>query len=391
MSFELPVPLVPWLRERHWLAVDCAAAGFLLVALVGGALDRTPVFAVPTWLTVAAAVVAAALVAVRRLWPVPVLAAGLAANALLAALAVGGDPAVVVALSLYTATVTRPPRTSLVLLAAALTVSIPAEAVALLAGHPRPEAQAGTALILLSVLALTTAWALGAAARMRRLYAVRTTEQLTQQAVADERLRIARELHDVITHHMTLITVKASVASYLPDSRPEDVRAALAVIEATGRDALAELRRMLGVLRSDRVTAADEHLAPAPSLAGLPALAAGAAQAGVNVELDVDCGRELPAGIGLSAYRIVQEALTNVVKHAAPATCRVRVRIEDGELAVEVTDDGQHRRGVPPQAGGHGIPGMRERAALLGGQLEAQPMPHRGFRVAVRLPLAGAS
>ena len=390
MSSELAVPLVPWLRERHWVAADCVAALCLLAVLVAGALGRTPQFAVPGWLTVTVAVVAAALVAVRRLWPVPVLAAELAASAMLAALAVGGNPAVVVALALYTAAVTRPPRTSLVLLAVALLVSIPAEAVPLLAGQPRPEAQAGLALTGVSVLVLATAWALGTAVRVRRLYAVRTAGQLTRQAAAGERLRIARELHDVITHDLTLITVKASVASYLPGSRPDDMRAALAVIEATGRDALAELRRMLGVLRSDGANAGGVQLAPAPGLAGLPALAAGAEQAGVSVELDVDCGRELPAVIGLSAYRIVQEALTNVVKHAAPAACRVRVAVEDGELIVEVTDDGPRRRAAPPQADGHGIPGMRERAALFGGRLDAQPLPQRGFRVAARLPLAGA-
>lgn len=391
MTVDLAVPLVPWLRERHWLALDCVGAVVLLVVLVGGVLGRTPQFAVPAWLPVAAAVLAATLVAVRRLWPVGVLAVELVANGVLAALAVGGDPAVVVALALYTATVTRPPRASLGVLVVALVVTIPAEAVPLVAGQPRPEPLTGMTLMLVSALVMATAWALGAAVRMRRLYAARATEELTHRAVLDERLRIARELHDVITHGMTLITVQASVASYLTDSRPADVRATLAVIETTGRGALAELRRMLGVLRSDRGLSGDAHLTPTPGLADLATLAAAAEQAGVSVELDVTGERELPAAIGLSVYRIVQEALTNVVKHAAPAACRVHVGIGDGEIAVDVTDDGQHRPAAPSDTGGHGIIGMRERAALFGGRLDAEPLPCRGFRVAARLPLVSVS
>lgn len=387
MSVELAVPLLPWLRERQWLAVDRVAAVALLVVLAGGVLRRTPEFGAPEWVAVTAAVVAAALVAVRRRWPVAVLAVELAANALLAVLAVGGNPAVVVALALYTATVTRPPRASLVLLAVSLAVSVPAEAVPLLFGRPQPDLQTGLTLVLLSVLVLAAAWALGTAVRVRRLYAMRTTGKLTEQAVAEERLRIARELHDVITHGMTLMTVQASVASYLTDSRPEEVRAALAVIETTGRDALAELRRMLGVLRADGPAG---ELAPAPGLADLAALATSAEQAGVSVELDVAGDREVPAAIGLSVYRIVQEALTNVVRHAAPAVCRVRVGIGDEEITVDVTDDGQHRRAAPEPAG-HGIIGMRERAALFGGRLDAEPLPYRGFRVSARLSLSEGS
>ncbi len=389
------MPLLPWLRERHWWAVDCVGAAGLLAVLIAGVLGRAPQFDAPTWLIVSAAVVAGLLVAVRRLWPVAVLGVALVANAVLAVLTVGGNPAVLVALALYTATVRRPLRASLMLLAVALVVSLPAEAVPLVAGHPRPEPRTGMALLLVSVLVLVTAWALGAAVRGRWLYTLRSTEQVRDQAVTDERLRIARELHDVITHGMTLITVQASVASYLIDSRPEQVRAALDVIETTGRDALAELRRMLGVLRSDNVTPSGGQLAPTPGLADLPALTVAAEQAGVSVELDLDPQfdtiGELPAAIGLSVYRIVQEALTNVVKHAAPATCRIRVRIADREITVDVTDDGQHRRVARPEDGGHGIVGMRERAALFGGQLDAYPLPDRGFRVTARLPLARAS
>jgi signal transduction histidine kinase len=388
VSVELAAPLVPWLRERHWVAVDGLVAAALLGVLVGGALTRTGAFGAPGWLSVAACVLAAAPVAVRRRWPVPAFAVVLAGNAVLAALDVGGNPAVVVALALYTVAVRHAPRRSLVPLAVALGVSVPAEVVPLVTGTLRPEASVGATLITASVLVLTAAWALGLATRARRLYTARTAEQHTRRAVGDERLRIARELHDVVTHSMTLITVTASVASYLTESRPEEVRAALDVIESTGRGALTEMRRMLGVLRSDgAATGTDDQRAPAPGLPDVSALAERTTAAGVPVDLDIRGDGELPTAVALSAYRIVQEALTNVVRHAAPARCRVRIDIGDADVVIDVTDDG-HRH--PRAGGGHGIIGMRERVALFGGRLDAGPMPHGGFRVTARLPLASA-
>jgi signal transduction histidine kinase len=194
---------------------------------------------------------------------------------------------------------------------------------------------------------------------------------------------MARELHDVITHSMSLITVKASVANYLFDSRPDQVREALTVIEDTGRGVLAELRRMLGVLRADGSRA---QLQPAPGLDGLARLAEHAAEAGVRVDLDLDAVASVPDGMAQAAYRIVQEALTNVVKHAAPTYCRVRVGCSPQEVCIDVTDTGNPRRARAATAGGHGLIGMRERVALFGGEFTAGPVPGGGFRVTARLP-----
>ena len=249
-------------------------------------------------------------------------------------------------------------------------------------------------------LIIGAAWLLGYFAHNYRAYAARleertaelerAREELARRAVAEERLRLARELHDVVAHAMSVIAVQSGVGAHVADSRPGEVGKALAAIEATSRDALTELRRLLGVLRQDGDPQAS--LAPAPGLANLEGLLAEVAEAGLAVKLRVE-GRPapLPAGLDLSAYRIVQEALTNVVKHAGPAHAQVMICYRDHEVAVEVTDDG---RGVGAVAGdgrrgtGHGLIGMRERVAAFGGDLEVGPRPGGGFRVAARLPLA---
>jgi signal transduction histidine kinase len=189
---------------------------------------------------------------------------------------------------------------------------------------------------------------------------------------------------------MSVIAVQSGVGAHVADSRPEEVGKALAAIEATSRSALTELRRLLGVLRQD--SEPPGSLAPVPGLADLEALLAEVAKAGLAVRLRVEgTPAPLPAGLDLSAYRIVQEALTNVVKHAAPARAQVTIRYCDRELMVEVIDDG---RGAAAVAGdgrvgaGHGLVGMQERVAAFGGDLEVGPRPNGGFRVAARLPLA---
>jgi signal transduction histidine kinase len=247
---------------------------------------------------------------------------------------------------------------------------------------------------------LAAAWLLGHFAHTYRAYAARleertaeleqAREELARRAVTEERLRLARELHDVVAHAMSVIAVQSGVGAHVADSQPEEVGKTLAAIEATSRDALTELRRLLGVLRQDGESQAS--LAPVPGLANLEALLAEVAKAGLTVGLRVEgTPSPLPAGLDLSAYRIVQEALTNVVKHAGPATAQVTIRYRDHEVAVEVTDNG---RGVAAVAGegrsgtGHGLIGMRERVAAFGGDLEVGPRPGGGFRVAARLPLA---
>ena len=244
------------------------------------------------------------------------------------------------------------------------------------------------------------AWLLGLFAHNYRAYAARleqrtaelerAREELARQAVVEERLRLARELHDVVAHAMSVIAVQSGVGAHVADSRPEEVGKALAAIEVTSRAALIELRRLLGVLRQDGEPQAS--LTPAPGLANLEGLLAEVAEAGLAVRLRVEgAPAPLPAGVDLSAYRIIQEALTNVVKHAGPAHAQVTIRYRDQEVAVEVIDDGpgvaavaaDGRRGT-----GHGLIGMAERVAAFGGDLEVGPRPGGGFRVAARLPLA---
>lgn len=192
---------------------------------------------------------------------------------------------------------------------------------------------------------------------------------------------MARELHDVVAHTLSLIVVKAAVANHVAEANPHEAGAALRVIEETGRKALTEVRRVLGALREDT------PYAPAPGLDELPVLARQAAIGGVDVRLDVR--QEEPAGavpesVGLAVYRIVQEAVTNVVKHAAPAACRATVTVTPGEIRVEVTDDG--RRPVLTGGEGHGLIGMRERVTLHGGEFSAGPRPGGGFAVTASLP-----
>ena len=276
-------------------------------------------------------------------------------------------------------------------------------------------------------------WIVGYAAGQRRAYAAQLQGQAAMGAVTEERLRIARELHDVVAHSMTVIAVQAGYGHHVIDEQPAKAREALGAIQATSREALTEMRRMLGVLRQSHpepfgisklhitdaadgqagpdgnrdgaadtarsapVTREAAPLAPAPGLADLGRLLARIGNAGVTVDLRVyGSRRELPQGIDLAAFRIVQEALTNVVKHADTPSATVTVRYLDDELFIEVLDEG---RGCPvpavtgargetgaEPAGGHGLIGMRERVSLYGGELTAKPLPERGFQVAARLP-----
>jgi signal transduction histidine kinase len=228
-------------------------------------------------------------------------------------------------------------------------------------------------------LVLVTVWTAGYAVRQRRRYA----RELLAQTIAQERLRIARELHDVVAHGMSVITVQAGYGHLVIDDRPDRARAALDVIETTGRETTTEMRRLLGVLRTEDTAPA---LAPAPGLADLNRLLASTAEAGVQVELRITGSpRALPVGIDTSAYRIVQEALTNVVKHAETSRAGARIGYGPDELVIEITDQGQ---GCPGHMGpGHGLIGMRERAAMCGGDFRAGPLPGGGFQVSVHLPL----
>ena len=238
-------------------------------------------------------------------------------------------------------------------------------------------------------------WALVAlvvaeAARIRRerlLEAERTRAEEDRRRAGEERLRIARELHDVLAHNISLINVQAGVALHLMDEQPEQSRSALAAIKQASNDALRELRSVLDILRQG----AEAPRAPTSGLDSLDGLVANAEAAGLAVRTRVEgTPRPLPAGVDLAAYRIVQEALTNVTRHAGTATATVLLGYGADELTVQVDDDGAGARGGGSPGGGNGIRGMRERAAALGGELDAGPRPGGGFRVSARLPLNGA-
>jgi signal transduction histidine kinase len=255
-------------------------------------------------------------------------------------------------------------------------------------------------------------WGLGVVLAARRGYTRALEEQtaaleaarqeLAHQAVLEERTRIARDLHDILAHAMSVITVQAGVGAHLLERDPDQARKALEVIEETGRGALGEMRRLLGALRAD-----DLPTEPQPGLASLDRLAAQATAAGVPVELQVEGpARPLPAGLEVSAYRIAQEALTNTIKHAPGGRARLTVRYRPHTVELEVVDSGgaaeglesptattrsdsdrQDRRSVRPAGSpvGHGLRGMRERVALYGGVFEAGPCPG-GFRVLAAFP-----
>jgi len=206
-------------------------------------------------------------------------------------------------------------------------------------------------------------------------------------ALADERGRIARELHDVVAHNVSLIVIQAVAAQDVFDSTPDQSRDALAAIEAAGRAALVELRRLLNTVRPDREAGGID---PQPGLGQLDALVASVRSAGLSVVVRREGRRvDVPAGVDLSAYRIVQEALTNTLRHARASNAAVTVRYTTAAVEVEVTDDGRGAGGVAET--GQGIVGMRERAALLGGTLEVGGTPRGGFRVRAALPLGAAS
>jgi signal transduction histidine kinase len=281
-------------------------------------------------------------------------------------------------------------------------------ALAMVAGTERrtwmPAAFAGGALMIgaqatvygwsTHIFALAAVWFVGTAlfgevARLRREqmrtaharteFAERTREEETRRRVAEERLRIARDVHDVVGHSLATIALQAGVAEHLLDGREPEARESMATIRRLSRQALGEVSAMLGVLRAE----SDAERAPTPDLEQVTRLVEDMRQAGLNVDLELG-NAPVPEVVGGAAYRIVQESLTNVVRHAGPdASARVRVTTTDNRVEVEITDDGPGATDAPE---GNGLTGMRERAAALGGTFEAGGAPDGGFRVHVLLP-----
>jgi signal transduction histidine kinase len=403
----LDPPLTRRLAAHRFTPAQLAAIDAVAVALVVLVVDvfmtrRTPRVSGAGWDTAgwAAYLVAAAATLSRRRAPRLALAVVVSIAVVTLCLRAGGPTVFLVAMTLYSMAVASPRRP------ASAVTGLVASAIlaATLAGGGQQVTQAaigGVTLVLLG-------WLAGENTRASRVYAGQQAERAAEKAaaaaaeqaeqvsraLADERAQIARDLHDIVAHAMSVIAVRSGVARMVIDSDPEQARDALAIIEITTRRALHEMRLLVGMLRDpgDRLV----ELSPVPGLADLDRLIADTAVAGVAAEVDIEGEiRPLPPAADLSAYRIVQEALTNVVRHAGPTHARVRIGYRSGELSIEVSDDGPRGSGGPgggaprPIAragGGHGLIGMRERAALFGGTLEAGPYAG-GFRVRATLPI----
>ncbi|SDJ31362.1 Signal transduction histidine kinase [Actinokineospora alba] len=360
--------------SRRTLVIMDVVFGVLVASVVWANLAAgawAPQPGLPMWFAWAVSVALGVPLTVRRVWPLPAFAVAIGLWVATGALGIGWAGVLIVAFVLHA-----------VAAELAMTPSVIALVVALVSAVG-PSLDVLSIAITWTVLVLT--WVVGRANRERRIMAAREADQRARAAVGEERLRIARELHDIVAHGMSVIAVKASVANHVAESNPAEARVALVDIEATSREALADLRRMLGVLRS---TKDGVPVDPAPAPAGLADLADRAGMAGVKVDLEVRGVDDLPDGVGLSVYRIVQEALTNVVRHAAPARCQVTVDGTEGVVTIDVTDDGP---GGSVAGSGHGLIGMRERVSLYGGEFSAGPRPEGGFAVHARLPYAEAS
>jgi signal transduction histidine kinase len=412
------VDRIPRLSSRKLIAFDGLAA-IAYLALLAPTAVAGPGSVLPARVSVPLLVAIGAPLALRRVWPVPVFLVVLAASVTALIFGVLADPFVGAAFALYPVGLAAGRSWPSMNLTGGVAIVI--LVVGSVAGTPYGAApRLRTAVLGAGFLA--GAWTAGQAVRARRAEAARAAAELADRAVAEERLRIARELHDVVAHSMSIITVQAGTANHVMALRPAEAQEALRVIESTSRTALTEMRQLLGVLRSG---AEGIEFAPLPGPSGLPTLVRRAEEAGVRVKLDLRGTETLPGGIALSVYRIVQEALTNVVRHAAPTNCEISVTVEAGEICIEVTDDGRRagpgardqrprtsaegERSVdsgarPPQASGcgspehrvraspdggrvgHGLIGMRERVLMYGGSFRAGPRPEGGFAVFARLP-----
>ncbi|MFE9658094.1 sensor histidine kinase [Micromonospora sp. NPDC006431] len=389
-------------RVRAWahrrpLAVDAGTAvALVLLSTVLLLLAPPELRPAQLWTALGWSAVGAFPVALRRVAPWPAVAAAVATLAVPVLLrqAPATQSLTFIVLT-YTMAAHQRPRPATL---AALLLWVPV-VLANLAAPLKGVLDMGPAyLVLNNLLTASVAYAVGRAVQARRQstrmlrerarIAEANQRSLAEQAVADERRRIARELHDVVAHQVSVMGVLATGARRVLRRDPDAADEAMATVEETGRATLRELRRLLDVLRTDAEPTAD--LTPQPGLTGIEALVEQVREAGLPVTLRIDgTPGPMEEGVALTVYRIVQEALTNALKHAGRATALVQLTVADGVLAVEVTDTG---RGPTPAADriGHGLVGMRERVALYGGILRTGPRPGGGFRVYARIPLESA-
>jgi signal transduction histidine kinase len=381
-----------WRASRaHYLLLDGFLAGSIFVMTIlahrfGHGDDAGPL---TPQIVVIGAISCAALI-FRRRWPRQVMAITVAG--MMVFLATGGMRSPITLapmLGVYTLALVSSRRATVWL---GVTSAFAVGAAAVLLGD---QSWIGP-IVVANAAELGLGAAIGDSVRSRRAYiaaieerahrAERTREEEATRRVMEERLRIARELHDVLAHHIALINVQAGVAALVLDDKPDQARESLAHIRQAGRDALDELRTTVGLLRQP--DSPDElPTEPAPGLDRLPDLIASFTASGLSVDPWIEGEtQDLPATIDLTAYRIVQEALTNVSKHAGDATASVRLTFAPSDLRIEVTDTGTGQNLAAPGTG-HGLLGMRERALSVGGTFSAGPGRHGGFQVLARLPV----
>jgi signal transduction histidine kinase len=370
-----------WPHGRRSLAFDIAIALIFTAGEVAQVIGKDGAASGPIVLGVLSGTV----LALRRVAPIAVLVATIAAAGIAAA--IGGHPlGLTLLVALYTAAAQCDRRASLSGMAAtAATMS----AISL-------GSRYGVLLnIAVSAGVATVIWLIGAYVQIRRGYlraleeraadAEREREQLARIAVHEQRASIARELHDIVAHSVSVMLVGVRGARDVIRTSPVAAEETLARVETSGEQSLTELRRILMLLR-DPSHNADSH--PQPSLAQLQTLVAGYRDAGLPVELEIAPALPpLPDGVELSVYRLVEEALTNVLKHSHPTSVTIKLAHDDGRLQLDVADDGPAEPGASATASGHGIVGMRERVALLGGELYTGRRAGGGFLVSARLPL----
>jgi signal transduction histidine kinase len=381
-----------WQRAGRAVLADglpAVAAGAVMVlgsgpAAMGEVPPRRPLDALAYGLM---GVAAAALLG-RRRWPLGALAMTAGASIAFLALEYPHGPILLaMSVAMYAVAARLPVGPSLV--ACGVTMVAVGISDLVVTDPARLPVEAPVLLAVLSGLLLPP-WAIGTVVRLGREAARRAREDAARQRGYQERLRIAREVHDVVGHGLAVINLQAAVALHVGGRRPEQAEVALAAIKRSSNDALEELQQTLAVFRQPEAESPDKARRPALGLGQLEALVAAMGEGGLPVEVVVTGDRVgLPGAVDAAAYRIVQESLTNVARHAGPASTTVRVSYQPGAVVLEIADTGRGRRSGAARPGGHGIAGMQARAAAVGGTLQAGPSGDGGFRVCARLPLEG--